>query len=292
MHRSSLNPNSEERMIKIACNYTTELTNLLDQAECEVDFIKYPSLANDEGFSDYNIYMKNIRDIRKYKPVLYHGSFPANIFIGSKDFIDNFELSAFQEICTATDTHGISLHFAGGDCKMSKEETIETAVENLLYIRSSFPDMSFIAIENLAKTKNPHEQDADVISEIVEKANINFLYDISHAFKYTYDNGIDFHQYVSKLPLHKVHEVHINGWKIKNGDVQAHMCIQEDLYEHIEWIARETPVKIMTLEYGRHNDRLNCGCPIVKIGQSNPDALNEIKYQLDRLNQIIKRQGY
>lgn len=273
-------------MIKIACNYMSELIELLIDQTCEVDYIKYPSLANDEGFEEYNIFRNNIIDIRKHKPVLYHGTFPTNIFIGSREFIRKFELDAYKEICELTDTHGISLHFCGGDSDFSREETIEIAVKNIEYIKKHFTEMSFITIENLANTKNPHEVDAGVISEIVEKSDINFLYDISHAFKYSHDNNINFEEYVSKLPLHRIHEVHINGWKIKGNDVQAHMCIHDELYDHIEWIVKNTPVKIMTLEYGRHNDRIDCGCPLVKIGQLNEDAKEEIKGQLIRLHEI------
>lgn len=275
-------------MIKIACNYTSELIELLDEKVSDVHYIKYPSLANDEGFNDYSIFQKNVSDILKHKPVLYHGTYPTNIFIGRRDFIKEFDIESYKDICKMSDTHGISLHYCGGDASLSKEETVKIAVKNLLYIKEQFPEMSFIAIENLAKTNNPYETDADVITEIVEKADVNFLYDISHAYKYTFDNELNFEEYVSKLPLHRLHEVHINGWKVKDKDVQAHMCIQDELYEHIEWIAKNTPVKIMTLEYGRHSDRINCGCPIVKIGSLNTDAKIEIRDQLERLHTIVK----
>lgn len=276
-------------MIKLACNYSSELMELIKEGKCHVDFIKYPSLANDEGFKDFEVYKNNIKIIKTTRPVVYHGSFPSNIFIGDPNFKKKFDLEAFQEVCDLSETEGISLHFSGGTEDMSRQATIDTSVDNILYLKSSFKDMKFIAIENLPRGKNPYEQDPSVISEVVNQAGINFLYDISHAYKYSFDNQLNFMDYVNALPLDKIYEVHMNGWQIKDDDLQAHMCIQEDLYDHIEWVLQNTPVKILTLEYGRHNDRIESGCPLVKIGHINPAAKEEIYQQLKHLNDMIER---
>lgn len=275
-------------MIKLACNYMSEVIELIDENRVEIDFLKYPSLSNDEGFSNKKIFYKRIEDIKKYKSVLYHGNFPCNIFIGDRDFKDKFDLDAFRDVCDFSNTHGISFHFSGGKPEYSKKETIEIALDNIEYIKGNFPEMKFITIENSPSAKNKHELDPDVIYQIVEKADIGFLYDISHAYKCSVDQKIKFEEYISKLPLHRLYEMHINGWQEKDNDIQAHMCIQEELYEHVEDIVKRYPVKILTLEYGRPNDRIDCGCPVVKIGTINEDAKKEVENQLVRLQEIIK----
>jgi len=266
----------------------SEVIELIKEKRVDIDFLKYPSLSNDEGFSDRNIFYKRLKDIKRFRSVLYHGNFPCNVFIGDKDFKDEFDLGAFRDVCDFTNTHGISLHFSGGKAEYSKEETIEIAVGNIEYIKVNFPEMKFITIENSPSAKNQHELDPDVISQVVERADIGFLYDISHAYKCSVDQKIKFEEYVSKLPLHRLYEMHINGWQEKDNDIQAHMCIQEELYEHIEDIVKRFPVKILTLEYGRPNDRINCGCPIVKIGSINEEAKKEVENQLVRLQEIIR----
>ncbi|MBI9015588.1 MAG: DUF692 family protein [Clostridiales bacterium] len=275
-------------MIKLACNYMSEVIELIDENRVDIDFLKYPSLSNDEGFRNKEIFYQRIEDIKKYRSILYHGNFPCNIFIGDKDFKEKFDLDAFRDVCNFANTHGISFHFSGGKAEYSKEETIKIAVSNIEYIKVSFPEMKFITIENSPSAKNQHELDPDVIYQIVEKADIGFLYDISHAYKCSVDQGRKFDEYISRLPLHRLYEMHINGWQEKDDDIQAHMCIQEELYEHIEDVVERYPVKILTLEYGRPNDRIDCGCPIVKIGTINEDAKKEVENQLVRLQEIIK----
>lgn len=276
-------------MIKLACNYSIEVMDLLKHNLINVDMIKYPSISTDPGFKSLETYHKTIKEIKAVKPVLYHGTYPSNIFIGDRDFIKKFDVDAFKTTFYLAGTKGISLHFSGGDHTYSRQETIDVALKNISYFKSLFPDLEFLTVENLVKTNNPFEMDADVFSEVVTKGHVGFVYDMSHAYHHCFMTGLDFKDYVSKLPFDHLYEMHLNGWQIKGDDLQAHMKIRDEFYGHIEEIATQYPVKIITLEYGRGNDRINCSCPVSNFKTLNKTFQEEVVEQVNRLSEIIER---
>ncbi|MTI67939.1 MAG: DUF692 family protein [Firmicutes bacterium] len=275
--------------MKLACNYLSEAEELLNEGKVEFDYFKYPSLGGDNSFRSISSFLERLRYIRNIRPLLYHGIFPNKVNICNRNFKDNFNIESFREVCRISDTPGISFHLNGADMDESKEEVISNAVENILFIKENFMDMEFITFENAMGNYNQHELDAEVISEIVCQSESKFLYDVSHAYWSAVKREETFERYVSKLPLDRVYEVHINGWEEKDGDIQSHMKIQDRLYEHIENIVSTFPVKIVTLEYGRSYDRIGCGCPLVSIDKINSHAKEEVKEQIHRLSEIINK---
>ncbi|MEJ6951762.1 multinuclear nonheme iron-dependent oxidase [Natronospora cellulosivora (SeqCode)] len=121
----------------------------------------------------------------------------------------------------------------------------------------------------------------------MNQSDSRFLYDISHAYWSSVKRGESFENYVSKLPLDKVYEIHINGWEEKDGIIQGHTKIQDEGYDYLNDLLSTYPIEIVTLEYGRHYDKIDSGCPLVNIDKVNPDAKVEVEEQLLRLKEII-----
>ncbi|MBS4537282.1 DUF692 family protein [Clostridium sp. D2Q-11] len=276
-------------MIKLACNYLREAEELLNEGIVEFDYFKYPSLGNDNSFQSLSAFIDRLKYIKDIKPLLLHGFYPNDFNICNKRFKDNFNIETFKELCRVSETPGISFHLNGADLSASKNEVIRNSIENINFIKKYFSEMEFIAFENAMGKSNQYELDPMVISKIINKTDTDFLYDVSHAYWSSVKTGESFEEYVSKLPLNRVYEVHINGWEEKDGNIQSHMKIQDELYEHIENIISNFSVKIVTLEYGRSYDRIGSGCPIVSIDKINPHAKKEVEEQIHRLRQIINK---
>ena len=74
------------------------------------------------------------------------------------------------------------------------EKEISISVENNNYYKTEAYD---------------YVTDPDFISSIVYDNDINFLFDISHARISAYNSGVDYCEYLLKLPLNRVNQIHI-----------------------------------------------------------------------------------
>ena len=244
------------------------------------------NVLKDSNLSDFERFAM---DIKKVKPILYHGLSPSPHNICSPNFKSDLRVDIIEKLINITGTPGISLHLAGADEKISKEELIKIVIHNIEFLKSQLTGLDFISFENAEKGKSIYEADPDVITQIIRQADVSFLLDISHAFWTSNDRNEDFMSYLHKLPLEKVHEIHINGWEEKNGDIMAHIKINKIGYDVLKHILDYCSPQIVTLEYGRHNDRIGIGCPVISPDTINNEAKNEIIEQIHNLKEIISR---
>lgn len=158
-----------------------------------------------------------------------------------------------------------------------------------LYLKETFNKVDFITIENVERGKSPFITNPEIISRVVKEANIKFLLDISHAKWASNNRNEDFITYLNRLPLDKIYEVHINGWAEKAGDIMCHIKIGDEGYEILQYLLSKCSPEIITLEYGRHNDRIGLGCPIMKPDCINNEAKDEIIEQVNKLRKLIHK---
>lgn len=128
-----------------------------------------------------------------------------------------------------------------------------------------------------------------LFSTIIKETNVQFLLDISHAFCSARVKGENFEKYLYQLPLDNTYEIHINGWAERNNDIMCHIKINELGYRTLKNVLSVCSPKIVTLEYGRHNDRIGIGCPIMSNNRVNSTEKEEIIEQVDNLKQILNR---
>jgi uncharacterized protein (UPF0276 family) len=283
--------------MKLACNYLNETERLARESKIDIDYFKFPAL----GFQmdvlqeqNLNLFRDFISRVTPLKPVLMHGLYPGRHDVSSETFIHDFDKEKVNLFLEASRTPGISLHPCLGkpDSAISEKQLINTIVKNIGFLQSAYPRMDFIAIENPdAPWFGPLLKPA-LLSEIVKQAGCSFLLDISHAFCGAYYTGEDFKEYLYKLPLAQVSEVHINGWVQKGEDlIMCHTKINEAGYKILEELLNRCAPKIITIEYGRHNDRIGAGCPVVAPDSMNKNAMDEIVEQVERMKEIINGAG-
>lgn len=284
-------------MIKLACNYYPEVEQLVKEKKIALDYFKYPGLGYQMKVfekSDLSDYQQLVTKLNQVCPVIIHGLGLKPHNICSKTFIEDFDVNYAKKIIELSGVNGISLHLAGIDNLLSQEENKKIIIKNINYLKKQFYDVEFISLENVDGNPFMKEHDfgicidPDFISEIVYESNLDFLLDISHAYCSSKNLGIDFKTYLYKLPLDKVYEIHINGWIETEHDIMSHTTINDLGYETLQDILKKYKPHIVTLEYGRGNDRLDYGIPLISPNSICETAKNEIMTQIKRLWEIIK----
>jgi uncharacterized protein (UPF0276 family) len=117
-----------------------------------------------------------------------------------------------------------------------------------------------------------YEIQPERITDILEATNCGLLLDIGHARLSAEVIGMKIEDYIEKIPLNRINQVHVSGPRIRNGrHFDAHESLQQIDYELLDFVLNRSKPQVVTLEYIR-----------------NIDALRE---QLTRLRSIINFQG-
>ena len=68
----------------------------------------------------------------------------------------------------------------------------------------------------------------------------------------------------------------------------CHVKTIEECYDILQEVLEVAKPKILTLEYGRSNDKLGVGIPLVNQDRINEKVKEEIIEQVERVRQIIQ----
>lgn len=268
-------------IMKIACNLSTELMELIDEKKVSVDFVKVAlTKCEDKIPSEYI----------NYGQLLLHGvgeDIPQHTGVADLENVDWQRLNGNLAFCNST--------FFGIHCGTYKSDWKE---ENVTYSMIKGRMSSNIKlwkeklkvkllIENVPYTpyyekNNPkvikHSVSPKLISELCNENNIGLLLDIAHAKVAASGLGISLKEYLQSLPLDRVKEIHTVG--TRNTDVglrDNHLEMVEEDYEALEYVLTISSPEIVTLEYGGFGEHY--------VNRSNKAA---IERQLNRITQLVK----
>lgn len=251
--------------MKIACNDSNELRELIDEGKIDIDLIKWPSLSP-------NIWPLS-KSLLSKKPLLIHG------FMGSVDYyigntidfskIDWEKVEQLESICSseyyschigglASKIQGIDWN--GIDCSKDDEKKIlNQSIDNLKEIKKIFKKP--VIIENIPIFQNCDNSNLnfprcvgkpDFISTLIQEANVDFLLDIAHARVSASALGMDIYEYLDKLPLDRIVEIHVSGVKDSklNQLVDFHCEMDEtDIDLLIYVISKTDKLQVITHEF-------------------------------------------
>jgi len=239
--------------MKLACNYCHEAGLLVREGKIDIDYFKFPALNFQVDIlhdaDAFEIFAERVSALR---PILLHGIYPA-----------------MDRLVPASNTPGLSFH-PGKDLDIPA-------------LCKQYAHLDFISIENSGAI----ESQPQALTELVRQSGCSLLLDVSHAYCASRRMGMDFWDYLSLLPLERTYEIHLNGWIEKGNDIMCHVKINEQCYEILEELMALCAPQIITIEYGRDDDRIGCGCPILRPGEINERAMEEIVEQVTRIRKII-----
>ena len=269
--------------MKLACNYYPETEKLVRERALDIDYFKFPGLTYQmEVLEDAESFRGFAERVTALRPILLHGLYPA-CDLSACDLEREFDFETMDRLIRLTKAPGVSLHPSLE--KMAPK--VDLIIKNLRFLRERYAHLSFIAAENMPSRKCGDLIKPDIITRIVRQSGCDFLLDVSHAYCAARHLGMDFRAYLSKLPLERVYEIHINGWAEKGGGIMCHVKINAQGYAVLEELLTHCQPEIVTIEYGRDDDRLGIGCLLLRPDAVNPAAMEEIIEQVCKIREMI-----
>jgi uncharacterized protein (UPF0276 family) len=139
---------------------------------------------------------------------------------------------------------------------MPRDEAMERIVRRAEQLHRSLPVP--LLLENLphwpAQTTDL-AADPDFIAEALLETGCDLLLDLSHSRVSGERLGLPDEDYLFRLPLDRVVEVHVSGPRPKNGILRdVHEPMGQEDYDLLTWLLRRTRPEAVTLEYWKDAD--------------------------------------
>lgn len=96
-----------------------------------------------------------------------------------------------------------------------------------------------------------HVAEPAFIAEVLEEAGAGFLLDLAHARVAAAHLGMPIDEYLARLPLARVRELHVSGPRLRDGVLRdAHASLGDDDYRLLALVRRAARPGAVTFEYG------------------------------------------
>ncbi|MEG2918225.1 MAG: DUF692 family protein [Clostridium sp.] len=268
--------------MKIACNLSTELIELIDEKKVSVDYVKIALSKSNEVIS---------AEYKKYGKLLLHGvgtDVPQHTGTNELSGVNWDKVMEKVEFCNSS--------FIGIHCGTYKSdwdenevtfEKVKQRMKDSLKLWKEKLDTD-ILIENVPYTpyyeaNSPniikHSVSPKLISELCSELEVGLLLDIAHAKVTASGLNISVEKYLTALPLERVKEIHVVGTReTENGLRDNHLEMNDYDYELLEFVLKIANPDIVTLEYGGFGDHFSW--------RSDKSA---IERQLKKITEIVSR---
>lgn len=237
--------------MQFAVNYSTPLRDLIREGAVKVDLLKCPEW---DGI---------VNAARPWGPVYIH--FEISLGAGNIQKL-NFDL--IRRLLRSTQTPHLNTHFSNqppleSDNRANRIKMLKNWKEDVALLREQLPGVKIIA-ENLPW----HEflpqlrmaAEPDLISEVIEDCDLGLLLDLSHAQISAQAFGMDFEEYINRLPLNRLAELHITGIREYANFPTDHFQLQPQDWTTVNWAAEKIETgawqrpAIVAFEYGGIGD--------------------------------------
>lgn len=234
--------------MKLGCNYSVELIELITKQKIKVDYIK---------LGLFDMYKEGFHISRSLCPVLLHGV-GLNEHAGMKS-TDKINWEEINDAIRLFKSPHIGFHLSTTSEDDWDGKTVENdvAINRMIEVTKIWAKNIHVPflVENVAyygfKGTLRCATDPAVINTVCRKANVGLLLDIAHARVSAHYRKEDVHEYILSLPLDRVKEIHVVGvLNNKEGLRDKHVEMQDEDYELLEWVLGLTNPNNITLEYG------------------------------------------
>lgn len=268
--------NESEVNMYIGCNWSKALKVLLDREVVKVDYIK------SGAYGDFN---KEFSVMRSVCPILLHGlGYFEHTGMKNIEIIDFNYANNLIKKC-GSPHYGVHLSIKNEDMYpgMTEEEIFRRMSNQIKIFKNNIKVP--LLLENIPDS--PQDRvifdhfpfyDPDLINRLFTENDVYFLLDLTHAKITARYHKWNAHDYIGKLPLDRVTEIHVNGSGYdKDGfPADTHQSMEEEDYELLEWVLTYAKPDIVTLEYNG-------------LKNENEDTiLRSLEKQLNRINNLCK----
>jgi uncharacterized protein (UPF0276 family) len=235
--------------MKLACNYSPQLMELLARGDVDVDYVKAGA---------YGLFLGKLGAIRAARPLLLHG-----MGGNERTGMPGYEALDFKRMNRLLREYGsphLGIHLCrtNADAEGLGEAEIDARmVACALHFKRNL-DVPLL-LENTGDT--PEERTVFDLRPFVEPERINgvlaqsgaeMLLDITHAKVTAEFRRWELAAYLGELSLGKVREIHITGSGIDadGAPYDAHGPMGDGDWAALDWTLGRAKAGIVTLEYG------------------------------------------
>lgn len=268
--------------MKIGCNYSPALVELLEKSMVKIDFIKlslYPGLK--EGFEPgiFNI------------PVLVHGINPPGPERLGAEIPPELDWELVNRTILELGSPHLGIHLAVNDCDIDGEVDQKMVLDALIKGAKAWKEGLEVPLLGENVPDSPYYQkkgvlpwvgDPRLIDQVCREAGIGLLLDLAHARVSAWAMGMEIKEYLKALPLDLVEEIHLAAPQMteKDGLRDRHLELEKIDYQLFSWILEKCFPQIVTLEYGGPGKNF--------AWRSDPGAIIR---QIEGIREIIKGVG-
>lgn len=239
--------------MKFALNYSPQAAALLDKGRIQIDLYKCPDWPD------------LIAEAEKQRPVYVH--FP---LIAGRANTEKVGWSNIDHLLNTTDTFYINTHLApnGNDLGIPLDTRDPAHCEQLIEImlRDIEPLVKRYGKEKIILENAIWDVEWGIarpllepglIRTMVEETGCGFLMDTAHAIASARYFGVDERDYILRLPVHQLRELHITGLKYEDSGVWVdHFAMTESDWAINEWAIEQIRAGkwakpwVLAFEYG------------------------------------------
>ena len=238
--------------LKLGASYSQPLVDLVYSRRITLDYVQVPpSLSGGE-----------LEWLRSYVPVVVHG-LPGEPSLCKPNIAEELFPSVHSMI-RETETPWVS-HYIGYSCELvdvevhavartdplTRDEILTNICDNAVALKQklSVP----LLLENLPYHEggaHVHVCEPSFITEVIERTECGFIFDISHAIVSAKNLDIPLPDYLSALPLERATEIHISGPRMAMGKfIDAHAAPSKLEFEVLsDTLAKSSP-DALTIEF-------------------------------------------
>ncbi|MFK7697612.1 DUF692 family multinuclear iron-containing protein [Paenibacillus sp. HJGM_3] len=255
----------------LACNYSPQLMELMEQNRVEVDWIK---------MGRWDVFPEEFAVARPVRPVLLHCLPHA----GRASF-DDIPWDALNAAIRDCGSPHIALHLMAlatdwDTLPDSDEAVIERMVEGVMQWKAKMEVP--LLLENVPYYGHRGTlrcaTDPEVIASICDRCEVDLLLDVAHLRVSAWHRREEPDAYLRALPLHRVREIHTNGPFLDpdEGLRDRHFEMQDVDYELLREALTLTSPGFVSLEYGGTGPKMEWRSDIAALER-----------QLVRLRQVV-----
>lgn len=268
--------------MELAINYSTQAAALLAEGKIQLDRFKCPDWPN------------MIAEAQALCPVAVHFTLTA----GSGNLKKTADWDLVTRLMEQTSTPYVNLHlaptikdfpdFSVQDLTRSEAKKVFKAMRK--DVRAAVREFGAkkVIVENVP-FRGPQDKvfrtavEPAMIRALVEDTGCGLLLDISHARIAAHHLGLDDHEYLEQLPVHRLKELHFTGLHNLDGYLQDHLAVLEQDWPILEWVLERirrgewADPWLLAFEYGGTGEKF--------AWRSDPAVIEK---QVPRLYSLVK----
>lgn len=233
--------------MRFAVNYSVPMEKLLREGAVDCDQLKCPEWEN------------IVSAARPLRPVHVH----FEIVAGNGGF-DHLDFDLIRTMLASTQTPHLNCHLMGRpdldpSSPSDRRKLVESWVSEMQYLKEQVPGVKLVA-ENLPYIPesygNAIGSSPEIIKQAIVEADAGLLFDLSHARISCHYLGMNLEDYVARLPMDRLSELHITGLRYYCGYLNDHFEMHPEDWEAAEWARAQIRAgawrepEIAAFEYG------------------------------------------